>query len=319
MVRARRVVIAVSIGSILAIACVEVIGIHDVPDGATADAGGGDGSSNDASDSTAWCDPIAPFGAPSKVQGVGGDGVLGLTISPDELTAYFCRTSFAVGSPQSLSYATRTSATGTFASEKLIMTDQKICMVSVTKDNLTLVWSHDDMPDSSNFPPQHLFRMTRGNVNLPFDISAGTPLTGLNDASEGAPFIRADGKELYYNEVSDGYLVTPHFASVDSGFELGASVAGLPPNAYHTIVSSDGLVAYFNASGIEMATRKTTSGAFESSNAVPLADAGHGTEYSAQLVSDDRCTLYYTTFDWNTANDGATIFSTSLYVVKKAP
>src|SRR5450631_2372413 len=127
MNRVQKALAVATVGA-MAVACVDIIGIKDVPDGAVEDSAVLD--SGDGGDTgNAPCDPTAPFEPSTLVGGISSDGIYSIALSPDQLTAYICRATGNVGDPTFLSFATRTSITASFGSETMMSTDKMVCRV----------------------------------------------------------------------------------------------------------------------------------------------------------------------------------------------
>ena len=314
----RRVLVLVALlGVSVSLACQDILQIGPVP------AATDDGGTDDAADSSApKCDPAAPFGTPTAVPGLASDGVALIRLSPDELTAFICRSEAFVNAPADLFIATRPLSSAAFGSELQIATDQRACAVTTTADNLTLVWNEQDPPDGQALAPTHLYMTKRGSVASTFNLlDGGKRIAEPNGStSTTAPFLSADGAELYYTSIDGKNALSSFQASADSGYGNGSAIPGISGGAYELIVSPNGLIAYFvGPNGLEVATRDSRSSPFGSATSVSVVDAGKNVNVAPVLVSDDACKFYYEAFDSNMPSDGNFSFRTTLYVVTKKP
>lgn len=315
---ARRELLIVTVGMGIVAACVDVIGIKDVPDGATP----AEASSDAATDASSRCDPAKPFGTSSAVSGLLSDGIEAFSITPDGRTVYICRTTPGSGAPVQLSLAQRANTTGPFTAEVPIATNQRICLVQVTHDGLTAAYSQSDPYDGSSLPPpQHVFMLTRTLSTVPFNFDAGKPLTQLNLGSEAPLGFRDDGSQLYFEEYENS-VISLRASNADSGFTNVVTMTGLPQGAYAFHTSGDGLVVYFTYASsslgkIQYATRSDVDQSFGSAMDTGIEFSGQQ-QFIPILISDDLCTLYYEDFE-EVLVDGSLEEKTTLYVVNKTP
>jgi hypothetical protein len=201
------------------------------------------------------CDPGAPFGEPTLVQGLDVDmptSVAGVRLSPDSLTAYF----YASGRLDSIGYgdlytATRSAPTAPFGAIAPlagfgINTPDDEFDPTVTGDGLTLIFGRTKPATN----PVYFYYATRATTTIPFtaplsiaDVLAGT--------AESTPFIRQDGKVLYFVFVStvfpametDIYRATWNGSGIDAPVPVAALNTGYSEVA--PVVTPDDLTIYF--------------------------------------------------------------------------
>ncbi len=316
MARRRLAVIIAFAGIGAAAACADIVGIVDVPDGAVADSSSSDVADAGNSDA-AMCDPLAPFTSPAETVSIPPD-VANVSLSADELTAFFCR--ITSSETVSLTYAKRSDTSKSFIGQEVaVATDNRVCVATMGRDNLTYIWTQVDPYDASPNPPIHLFIGKRANASQAFNMLGGTPLTGLNDAAEVYPYLPPDGTQLYFLEVA-GTSQTAMQSAADSGFSTSTLLPGLPKSGLlGFVVTSDGLVVYYGIGGyIKMATRASTVDNFPyASNAVTQPVGTYNIR--PVLITDDRCKLYYILDRDTVMGDGSVATTTTMYVATKTP
>jgi len=284
--------------------CADIVGIADVPDGPV-DVSTGDGGL----DAGPMCDPSTPFGTPDLVVSLPTTNVVGITLSPDQLIAFVAEALPGTYHPQ-LYAVTRATTASAFGTGTLLLDNAG--SGSVASDG-TFVWSYGLTPDSGGIAVFHLHRGILTGSGASLSVTGDTSLTGLNMTGEQAPFILADGTELFY---SGGTPVRVYQA--DSGFEAATAVTDLGINPYNAVLTPDGLVIYFARAGdVAVASRSAQSDPF--SNATVVIHATGGAQLTPAFISADRCTLYFSSQTSTTANDGSPTSTSLTYMALKTP
>ncbi len=299
-----------------ALACADILGIKDVPDGATTD---GTADVEAATDGGFACDPSTPFETPGLIVSLPTQNVGAITLSPDQLTAFVCEILPGTFHAQ-LFTVTRPTVATSFGAQNFLL--DNACQASVAADG-TFVWSYG-LPPDSGVPVSQLYRGVLTGTGASLSVNAATLLSGLNVSltNETAPFILPDGTQLFFSSGSADTTIAIYQAGADAGFESATIVADLGVNPYNGVLTPDGLVIYFVLQGaIAFATRASVTDPFTlaTTNALPTVvfKSDAGAQLAPTFVSEDRCTIYFTSLTSTTANDGSTAFMSLTYMATK--
>jgi WD40-like Beta Propeller Repeat len=267
------------------------------------------GSSGAAASAGSPCDTRMPFDTPAVVPGLGNimaTSVGGLRLSSDYRTAYF----HADGRPDSVGHddlytATRDTATGTFGNVISITgtgintTDEEFDP-TVSGNGLILMFARGT-PTAN---PVHIFGATRRITSANFVGANLTPNVNHPSVSDAFPFLREDGKVLYYGSgPGDIYRAEGTGGSPDPSFGTPTVVGEINTNFSEVgpVVTPDDLTIYYasdrtdgGARGdydIWMATRASTSDMFSApSNVIEI----NSPEFDLPtFATRDGCTLYF--------------------------
>jgi hypothetical protein len=256
------------------------------------------------------CDINKPFGASLPVDGVStGLDEQGISLSPDELTAYFSRDGNG-SNGQDLLVGKRGKIGDPFTSVILDGYDNSNVDYepSVSSNELTLIfWS---IRVGSTTPD--LYQATRTNKTLSFDPAA-LIVALQTGAVEGTPGLRPDGKILYYGANPDsatkGFDIYRAARQGDGTF-LGPTIAqqNLLVNVnsafdeLHPVISDDELTIYFSSTRTDLtnmggqdifvARRLDTAQPFGTPKNV--SELNSVDEEAPNWVSPDGCAIYLT-------------------------
>lgn len=280
-----------------------------------------DDAGADASDAaTPACDEGLPWGPAKPVLGLNAAGAnhSGPTLSADERTAYFTSTRDAADAgpgrgKSDLFVAKRATRADPFGAPSAVLEVSSIeeeYSPTLSDDGLSLLF-HSNRGGASNA----VYLARRGTPTADFGVPAalaGVPLGAVT------PFLRADGKELFY---SLGGKIHHASGSVATGFAGGTRAAELDGSGLDNspVLSRDGRTLYFASNRTEggsvgdtdiwVATRATEGDPFGGLRNVTELNTGLG-ELPAWL-SPDGCRLYLAR-----ANAGGTY---ELHVAERAP
>lgn len=246
------------------------------------------------------CNPNGAFGeprSPGLAFGVGGYSDEGVSLSPDELTAYFASTREDPLGDYHLFVAKRASTADSFDHAEPITggvnTASTERMPSISPDGRWLFYS--DMND--------IFLAKRETDTGPF--GPGSPVENVNTAQyiEREPFFARDGKSLYF--VSDRSTPNSIYVSVldDSGrFSDPSPVFPSSIHAEAPTLSDDELTMFFqNGSANVSVHRESVAESFSSNQPVLLDSANTLGIKWPEAISRDGCTLYFVAFVVNDA------------------
>lgn len=248
------------------------------------------------------CDPTAPFGAGRPIGGLSNGG--GLRLSPDELTTYFA------GNDGQLYVAARGSLDADFAPAtplSSLNTTQHEVAPTVTADGLMIVFQRS--PTASD-PNADLLYAQRSSVLLPFEAPMFPP-TFNRTAFEGSPYLRPDGKALYWARflsTTDSDIrrspgdydagIAPAFGTGLTLAELDSPVVEISPvvspdelRIFWASNRTDGALATSGGLDIYTASRSVVTAAFGDLTKLNVLDTA-----AAELpswVSPDGCRLYF--------------------------
>lgn len=304
--RDTRRLLLVAATSTIAVACVDIIGIHDIPDGATAK----DGSNDALADAgPPLCDPYAPFTTTTPVTGLDSAGVQLVTLSPDEMTAFVCKYNTST-SRTALYLQKRSSPNGAFGSSTLVVDHG--CGATISADGHHLLYAYDETPDGAggNGNLFVLYQVKQADASALDAIGSGASI-GIGGA---APYLLADDIAVYFSSLLGNGNGIERATSSSSG----ATLSGIPSAAHVPVVSPDDLVIYFSEGNVLSVASRTSSGSDFGGIQHPLSTDASLEVLRPAFLSADRCRLYYAHVT-ATAFDGSGAYSATTYVATRSP
>jgi hypothetical protein len=201
-----------------------------------------------------------PFGPPALVPGLStiADSVDGLRLSPDSRTAYF----HAVR-PDGVGYddlytASRDAPNSAFGGVSpiegtRINTVAEEVYPTVSGDGLILAYAHGQPAGD----PVHIYYAERATTLVGFAF-VGPVMTGLNAQHEAFPFLREDGKVLYFAvESNDIYRAPWNGRGLDASLGSPTAVEEINTNFNEVapVVTPDDLTIYFGSNRTDDSAR----------------------------------------------------------------
>ena len=275
-------------------------------DSATEDAEG-DASTN-ADAAVRLCDVAKPFGAPVKVTSLdltGGEG--SLRLSADYLTGYYQNNQD--GGIGMLNAATRATPTAPFGASTIVpgiysTSSNGDAHPSVSGDGLSLYFDTTLATSAGGSGTQNIFRSVR--MHLGDAWGAPAALANVDSAQiVEEPFIREDGRELYFSYSANGSPEAIYRSLSNDGQAFGAptpvSELASGVNDGLATVTPDDLVIYFESqrtdggakggTDVWVASRASTSDPF--SNLTNVAELNTPSDDRPDFITRDRCTFYF--------------------------
>lgn len=166
------------------------------------------------------CDPAKPFGAPVALGAINTAAAEAFGwLSGDELTLLFASNRAGGLGAFDLYIATRASATDAFGTPSLLAgvnTAGSERRPVMTADGLTLFADTQANPNAA----VQIARATRASTSAAF--GALSPVTALNLANSGAPYVLPDGSALYFGSDRVAGSAYNLFVSSNAGGAFGA-------------------------------------------------------------------------------------------------
>jgi hypothetical protein len=273
------------------------------------------------------CDLRKPFGAPTFVEGLADPSALlvaGLRLSADYRTGYYHANPLDGSGSSAVSLdlyvVTRVDPAAPFDGTLSVMgaginTTADETDPTVSGNGLLLVFAR-----AYTQQPAHLYYATRDTTSASF-VYAG-PVPNVNDftgaTSDSTPFLREDGKVLYFNSSRASASGSSIYRSTWTGSAFGVPVPvaelSSPVGGYGPVVTPDDLTIYFGVprgvpgapddavGDIWMSSRARTSDPF--SPPVNVAELNSSLMKAPTFVTRDGCTLYSSAFATAPAADG---------------
>lgn len=303
-------------------ACNAIVGFHDLEK----TPGKGSGSSSSGDDDEVIPDPDSPcdltkdFGAPVTLEGPinsNNNGYSGsATLSPDELTIYFQRstppTGPDAGASGRLLKATRKKRTDQFGEPTELAElapSGNEAVPALRADGLALFYAVEiPVPDIPNANRYQLSFATRATPTGPFEKPSRFKATDSAFSYDTNPFPSADGTEVYFASLRNGeskglrlFRSSKPAGKTDFGEPEELVELRSDSEEFHAILTNDGLTMYFasdrtplpkNGGQIDtyVAKRKDKTSRFE--NIEPLDSINSPAIDAPSWISKDSCRLY---------------------------
>jgi hypothetical protein len=317
----RRIAIVTALGAVVACSVIDpldglsdnfgkVDAAADAPGVDAADAGGSDAPADNVvidapPDAPPPCDPGKDFGVPQPLDSINSTEQEGSArLTPDERTIYFdgIREAGAGTSSFDLFTASRGDGGDSFGPFARVAPPDDAGTQeysgSVTDDLRTLFFERQPIGGANS----DIYMATRAGTTGPF--GAPVPVPGINTAAyEANPFVRGDGKELWYVATGPGNTIDIFLAKANGVGVYNSSLVSevsLPTSAdFNPVISADKKALYFasdrplaGAAGLNIwvATRADPAGTFDPP--VGVNNVNTNQDETPTWLSPDGCRLY---------------------------